>query len=100
MKLKKTTKKALDKVAKEKGGKIKTGKHTNIIEMKFDYENGNPIPVGIRMHNDCTLADKLLGLIHLMEVLCEESKDEGKTVIDFVANCMAAYADTFNDDDD
>lgn len=80
-----------------KNEKVKTGKHTNVIEIKFDYEKDNPIPVGIRMHNDCTLADKTLALIRLMEILSSEAAAEGKTVTSFIASCMKAYADACGD---
>ena len=83
----------------KKNEKVKTGKHTNLIEIKFEYEKGNPIPVGIRMHNDCTMADKVLGLIRLMEVVSSEAAAEDKTVTSFIASCMKAYSDACDSED-
>lgn len=83
----------------KKNEKVKTGKHTNLIEMKFDYEKDNPIPVGIRIHNDCTMSDKVLGLIRLMEIISSEAAAEGKTVTSFIASCMKAYTDACDSED-
>lgn len=83
----------------KKNEKVKTGKHTNLIEIKFDYVKDNPIPVSIRIHNDCTMADKVLGLIRLMELVSAEAAAEDKTVTAFIVNCMKAYADACESED-
>lgn len=83
----------------KKNEKVKTGKHTNLIEIKFDYEKDNPIPVSIRIHNDCTMADKVLALIRLMELVSAEAAAEDKTVTSFIVNCMKAYSDACDSED-
>jgi hypothetical protein len=83
----------------KKNEKVKTGKHTNLIEIKLDYVKDNPIPVGIRIHNDCTIADKVLALIRLMELVSAEAAAEDKTVTSFIVNCMKAYADACESED-
>ena len=83
----------------KKNEKIKTGKHTNIIEIKLDYNKGDKTPSGIRMHLDCTMADKIIALVHLMELVSNQAAAEDKTVTSFIANCIEAYADACDSED-
>jgi hypothetical protein len=84
----------------KKNEKIKTGKHTNHIKMEFVYEKNNPMPVGINMCNDCTMADKILGLTRLIDVVAIEAAREGKSVSAFIAACMKAYIDKCESEED
>ena len=83
---------------KKKDSQVKLGKkHTSKISVDIVYNKGSLVPNELNIHKDCSMVDLIITTMRLIEVMCEEARNQGKDVTTFLVNCAKTYIEAMKD---